>query len=639
MLCYQACRLIFVLRNPIPSQDGFTPSQTLVLFLQGFRFDAAALVLLNAPFLALYLASVQARRFQVGRFSTHALWTKGRTLVWVMYLVTNVTALLVNVADVFYFPFSGKRSSLAAVGITQDFMQQLPQLLVHFWPVSLITLALGAAFVGVDTWACRPSAVATSLASPLPRSRRALGWHLVTSLSVIAMATLLGRGGLQRKPLAVASAYTLVPAEGVPAVLNTTFSVLKSLGQSGLPTTRFYLGSADELRAWQQARVQTAFHEATTGRYRGRNVMILVLESFGREYMGDQAGSRPCYVPFVCELSQIAVQPEPSYANGRTSIESFYSIHAGIPSLLGEPLVTSAFGAVPVPGLAARLQKEGYSTVFFHGGRNGTMFFDAMALGTGFARYVGLKEYLEDGGDPSQQDGVWGVFDGPFLQFALNQIDDLPKPFFASVFTLSSHNPYVVPQDRQGRYPKGTLPIHESLGYADESLRDFFAAAATRPWFKNTLFILTADHASISDDSRYQSLTGAFRIPLLLVDPQGQDDASRLTTVVVSPGQQIDIPPTVIDALGLPPMMESFFGRRRLNPKGERVVVARSSDLFWATNGIELVKIEAAQAEQATSASRPQSQLERSTRALIQSYFDALKAGSFLETATAPAPP
>jgi phosphoglycerol transferase MdoB-like AlkP superfamily enzyme len=101
-----------------------------------------------------------------------------------------------------------------------------------------------------------------------------------------------------------------------------------------------------------------------------------------------------------------------------------------------------------------------------------------------------------------------------------------------------------VPQQYKGKFPKGPLPVQECLGYTDMALRKFFATAENLPWFKNTLFVITADHATVSHFPEYQNIQGAFAIPILMYYPGGnlQERVSKLA-------QQIDIMPTVLSLL------------------------------------------------------------------------------------------
>jgi phosphoglycerol transferase MdoB-like AlkP superfamily enzyme len=172
-----------------------------------------------------------------------------------------------------------------------------------------------------------------------------------------------------------------------------------------------------------------------------------------------------------------------SFANGKRSIEGIPAIIAGIPSLLSDPFITSAYSGNNVTSFASLLKKKGYHTVFYHGGTNGTMGFDNFSRLAGFDHYFGRTEYNND----KDFDGTWGIYDEPFLQRTISELNKVNSPFAATIFTLSSHHPYKIPEKYIGKFPEGTLPIHAAVRYADFALEKFFNAASSAPWFKDYL--------------------------------------------------------------------------------------------------------------------------------------------------------
>ena len=158
--------------------------------------------------------------------------------------------------------------------------------------------------------------------------------------------------------------------------------------------------------------------------------------------------------------------------------------------------------------LAARLGQG----VVLVSGTNGTMNFNVFAKAAGYDTYFGRSEYNND----ADFDGQWGIWDEPFLQKTVEKMRSQNKPFFSTIFTLSSHNPYRVPQKYTGKFPGGNNDIIPSIGYADYALRQFFYAAQKEEWFKNTLFVISPDHTAASEDNFYKHELGQFTIPILL---------------------------------------------------------------------------------------------------------------------------
>jgi len=115
----------------------------------------------------------------------------------------------------------------------------------------------------------------------------------------------------------------------------------------------------------------------------------------------------------------------------------------------------------------------------------------------------------------------------------------------ATLFSASSHDPFRVPKEYEGKFPKGTVNIHQCIGYSDNALRQFFNEAKKQSWFKNTIFVLTGDHTNTSAYPEYRQALNLHAVPVLFYKPDNslQGEKDRLA-------QQIDIYPTLIDLIG-----------------------------------------------------------------------------------------
>jgi phosphoglycerol transferase MdoB-like AlkP superfamily enzyme len=168
------------------------------------------------------------------------------------------------------------------------------------------------------------------------------------------------------------------------------------------------------------------------------------------------------------------------------------------------------------------------------------MGFDSFARMTGFDDYFGLNQYP----DKNDFDGMWGVWDEPFFKFFAKELNSFPQPFLASIFSVSSHHPFEVPEKYKGKFKKGPAPILEVVGYTDFALKEFFNEIDSEPWFKNTLFVITADHTNESIHKEFQNNFGSYSIPVVFYKP-----GSDLKGVKDKIAQQIDIMPTILDYL------------------------------------------------------------------------------------------
>jgi hypothetical protein len=520
---YSLLRLGFLLLNPATFR-GIAPGAVALAFWHGLRFDVAALLWLNLLLVLLsLLVPVGARRGQQ--------WLRG------LLVLLNLPGILLNIIDWEYFKFIGRRLSNEWHTIGHDIARQAGQIGLHYW-----YLALPLAGLAYALWRLCPMPTRPELAAPAGRwhwAQRGVEFMLTVGLVVLGL-----RGGWQLKPLRTGTAFELQPAVLGHLALNSTFTVLKSFDEVPIERVAYFPNAAVLRPLLDTSRAPIRLAPAAP-----LNVVILLLESFASEYTGVENGGAGGFTPF---FDSLAVVPQArllrdNYANGRRSIEALPAVLSGLPSLMDEPFITSSFQTAEVHGLGEILGRHGYSTAMYHAGANGTMGFDMFSGIAGMQHYYGLNEYPGGMGSPNY-DGHWGIFDEPYLQYFNRQLSATKAPFLATLFTLSAHDPFTLPKQYQGKLPTGTQPIHPTIAYTDLALRRFFAAARKQPWYANTLFVLTADHTSQTEQPTYQNLLGNHKTPLLLFAP------GRALPLVVPHRitQQADVPATVLDVLGLP---------------------------------------------------------------------------------------
>ncbi len=519
-LVFSAQRLLFFLLN----QGSFT-DPPFMAFLGGLRFDASAIAWLFIPWTVSMLVMPA---------------TKGwlHIVQLALFHLSTVICFFLNCTDLEYYKFTLKRSTADLFGIAgggEDLPHLAPVFAKDYWYVVLIFLAsLAAAHMGYR-WAARRWAEAA--AKP---------WWL-WRVCLVALTALCSRGGVQYMPLAVLDASAYAPPAYMPLVLNSPFTVMTSIGKPMI-TERDFMPQSEADRVWPVRHQYGQTRLVGAGPSGAPNVVVIILESFSATYSGLLNTGRPGYMPFLDSLMANGLYYTQAHANGRRSIDGLPAIVASMPKMMEEAFITSPYADAPFTSLPNLLAAKGYSTSFYHGGHNGTMGFNAFARSAGYQRYSGRDEYTHAEDD----DGVWGIRDRPYLQFYAHELEKEKQPFFSTVFTLSSHHPYeLAPADAE-RFKGGTLTIHPTLKYSDHALREFFATARNMPWFKNTLFVITADHTADLERNGEQSGSAFdFWIPLVYYMPGIIPPMADARTT-----QQIDILPTVMDLIGYP---EPFF--------------------------------------------------------------------------------
>jgi phosphoglycerol transferase MdoB-like AlkP superfamily enzyme len=344
-----------------------------------------------------------------------------------------------------------------------------------------------------------------------------------------------GARGLGVKPVRIISAARYATSQEIPLLINTPFSVLHTIQETNNVARNYFKDGT-----YQQIFSPLQYYRAD--QKRNDNVVILILESFSHEFIGTLSGKKT-YTPFLDSLLNESLLFENGFANCRKSIEAIPAILAGLPSLTNNSYISSHYAGNRLKALPYILEKHGYNTAFFHGGRNGTMSFDEFAKVAGFKHYFGMKEYK----GPEAFDQNWGIFDNEFLQYTVKETNLLAEPFFTTIFTLSSHHPYAIPKDFEPLIPRDELPQLRAIRYADMALQNYFDEARKQPWFKNTLFVLVADHTAKVVDPDYNNPVGTFRIPIAFYHAGNNSFTGRRKDI----SQQTDIMPSVIDYLGI----------------------------------------------------------------------------------------
>lgn len=517
LVVYFVCRLLFYLFYLNYFSDlSFT--ELLKLFFFGLRFDVSAIIACNALFIVLFLLPVPFRSKE---------WYS--SILQYVFIITNSIALLANCADLAYFRFTLKRTtfdvfSFMATG--NDLVQLLPVFLTDFWYVFAIWIILCfAIFRGYKK--IDPPVEETQIA---PLNKYGLG---VLTLLLVAGASIIGfRGGFQLIPIYNVTAAEYTTAHNIPLVLNTPFSIIKTADLPEITDVNYF--SEAELKT-----LYTPYRKGKAGSFKRKNIVILILESFSKEYIG-YFNKGKGHTPFLDSLMGESLVFDRAFANGKKSAEGIPAVLASIPTLMNEPYLSSIYGANTINSIANLLKDEGYTSAFYHGGTNGTMNFKEFCSIAGFDNYYGRFEYNNE----EDYDGHWGIWDEPYLQYFAKQLNTTKQPFVVSLFTLSSHHPYRVPDKYKTVFNDGGLSMNRCIRYTDYSLRKFFEKAAQAEWYSNTLFVITADHTGISESRYYGNYIGIYSIPVVFFDPE-----KKLKGVNSTLTQQTDIMPSILDYL------------------------------------------------------------------------------------------
>ncbi len=559
LIPYELCRIFFYVDNyHYFSQLNF---HTLIHYLFiGIRFDIPAIIMVNVPFIVMSLVPFG---------SEEGVYRKN--VMKVFYMITNSLALFMQFGDSVFFPFVYKRSTadiFKFLSLGSDSEEVMPSVIRDYWYILVIW--------GLMVWLTYILYKTTERKRPFENTRNYVAASIASYIVTLTILILGFRGGWQAKPLALEDASYYAPVHDVPLVINTPFSILKTLGVPPLKDKDFF--SPDIL-----PKIYSPYKPASTKPFRKLNVVTIILESFSKEYIGALNNRHKTNTPFLDSIIGQSLVFDNAFSDGKKSIEGIPSVTAGMPSWMDEPFATSEYRKDSLNTLASLLGREGYTTAFFHGGTNGTMDFTSYCKRAGFKYYYGRTEYHND----ADYD-VWGIWDEPFFQYFARNLDTLHKPFYASIFSLSSHHPFHMPAKYVHRFPrKGKeMEILKCIRYSDMALKEFFDTISKKPWFDSTLFVFVADHTGPSEDPYYSNRVGMYELPIIFYLPGSNLKGRSHTTV-----QQIDIMPSVLGYLHYPHPYFAF-GNNAFDSTSNHFAVNYINDVYQICKNPYCLQIE-----------------------------------------------
>ncbi|MEO0312416.1 MAG: hypothetical protein RIQ89_2073, partial [Bacteroidota bacterium] len=365
-LVYQLLRIIFFTFN-YEYYQSLNISTILHCFWGGIRFDAVSITIINAWFIIAHFI-MPKKLFQSNKI---------QYILKLFYNFINSIFILINLVDVGFYNFTGKRSTadlLQVLSGGNDLLRTAPSFILSHWYLLLIFFLI--------LWlinSCYPKI--TPIELPQKKKVTLLYW-----ISSLVLVTILLRGGLQLKPIGLLVAGNYGNGNQSALVLNSSFSMIKTWNKEQLKQLNYM--SLAEANKYAPLLNEPTSEE----KLRMVNIVFIVLESFGKEYSQKLTGG-PSYTPFLDSLMEHSLVCTRAYANGKKSIEGIPAILSSLPALMTEPIITSAYNGNTLPGLPKLLKRVGYTTAFFHGGNNGTMGFDNYSKAIGFDHYYGKDEY------------------------------------------------------------------------------------------------------------------------------------------------------------------------------------------------------------------------------------------------------
>ena len=615
-LMYAISRFLFFVYNfSLLEIDSL--SEYLRLSYHGLAFDTTSIFYLNSLFVVLSMFPLW--------INTHKIY---QNILFIVYFLTNLIGIAFNFVDLIYYKFNYNRTTVSEWAVIENesnLFHMFFRFSISYWHVFLLFFIVSA------FWMFLYKKVKVNKD---PYSKGVISYILTSVFAFLLTATLMIggiRGDFKKstRPINLVDANRYVSKiQHADFVLNTPFAILRTFNKKTFKKVPYTVSESIIDRLVQPIKRYKNDQKARP------NIVVFITESYGREYMGafNQNTTIPnykSYTPFLDSLATKSLVFDNAFANGRKSIHGMSSVLAGIPSFK-DAFTSSPYAKQDIESVVSTLNSEGYDTSFFHGAPNGSMGFLGFSNILGFDHYYGKTEFDND----ALFDGFWGIWDDPFFQFMKEELDDKQTPFFSTIFTVTSHEPYIIPDEYVGQFPKGNLPMHQCVGYTDFAFKQFFESAKMEPWFDNTIFIITADHTNQVDYKEYLKPINRYAIPIMIYSSD-----EKYIGLNSDLAQQIDIYPTILNMIGYDkpfrswgrslveesstpttPFVMNFIGQNYQFSKGNIICIFDGVKAigFYDINdlGLEINLI--------SNRTKEMNDVELSCKAFLKDYFDRI---------------
>ena len=564
------CRVVFYIYNnaligPLPREEWWS------LVCGSLKFDTVSMLYTNAVFILLAMVPLHLREKR---------WWQSM-MYWYYVVANTLLIVVVNMSDAIYFRYTQKRFSADEIFFADN--DNSLQLIFTFAAENWHIVLSGLALIALLVVGYRRKAKVENLFAGV--------WYYAVGVIMFALAVGLAIGGVRggftkmTRPITLSNATLYTPDNArATMILSNPFSILRTISSSGKLHYEKYFDEATLSSIYSPEHRPAEGTSATE--LTGRNVVLFIMESFSAEHSyllrpdlyedAEQKG----YTPFMDSLMRQSYTFYNMYANGKRSIQALPSVWSSIPSY------KSPFVLMP-QAMAAILKDKGYETMFFCGSDHGSMGFGAYARQTGIENLYSRQDYEKVHGS-GDFDGYWGIWDEKFLNYMGEVLSEQTEPFFSTMFTLTSHHPFVVPEEYEGKYPKGLTPNHQCVGYVDDAFRKFFAKYENEEWFRNTIFVFVADHVSSEKMTEtFRRSPGDYHIMSFIYAPDSSLFGEHHQVV-----SQIDIMPTLLGLMG---NTEPYFafGRDIFNEHSDRpFAINYDNNAFQAITNEHLIRFD-----------------------------------------------
>jgi phosphoglycerol transferase MdoB-like AlkP superfamily enzyme len=525
------------------SPADLSPFETLKIFLMGTWFDLATLAYLLAPLLI--ISALLTNRFKSS--------ASAKILSWLLIFAITSAIIFGLVAEYFFWQEFTTRFNFIAVDYliyTKEVIGNIRESYPIPWIFAAIAL-ISALITFASSRYLHLKAHSLTIGKRLALVPIAISLPFLSAFAINIDQAAKSSANVYAQELSMNGLFSLAAAmrrndldyerfyKTIPA--NDVAQILSDLKHKNQDNHDFYL----------------AGNQNSPFLKRPKNIVLITVESLSAEFVGTY-GSTENLTPKLDAIAKQGLVFDKVFATGTRTVRGLEALSLGTPPIPGQAIVRRPHNE-HLSTVGEYLEAQGFATNFVYGGYG---YFDNM---NAFFRANDYKVVDRTDFDEKSivMENVWGVADESLFDNTLKVLDQHAQerdPFFVQVMTTSNHRPYTFPENRID-LPQGSR--NGGVKYTDYAIGRFIEQAQSKPWFKDTLFVIVADHcAAVAGKTKLP--VEKYHIPMIFYAP-----------AIVKPGHfkpivsQIDVPPTLLDMLGVDGA-QHFYGKNVFKASTEK---------------------------------------------------------------------
>lgn len=331
-------------------------------------------------------------------------------------------------------------------------------------------------------------------------------------LLIFALLFLGIRGGFGIMPVLISDASFSEKRELNMLSTNSCWNFFYQITEAGgLSEIEHFTNGKFDNPALNNSYLNAKSNENFTLNYWDRypNVVLIVLEGFSAEMSAFFEGHDGDEMPYIDELAKNGYAFTKAYASGDRTDKGLLSLLSAWPGQSWQNMINHPSKLDKLPSLAKQFNAKVYDSKFYYGGDLSFANMEFYLKACGFKGLFGMNDMRKS----IEVSGKWGIHDSMMLQYVAKELTGSKQPYFASILTLSTHEPYDLA-------PKSCKTVKEKMAfcmrYTDRALKSFLNRMQASPDYKNTLFVITADHGKeLNTENTMLASRNFFHIPLL----------------------------------------------------------------------------------------------------------------------------